>query len=491
MTNTLGPYEINERLGSGGMGTVYRARDTRSELLVALKVLHDHRSGDGDDVRRFEREGGVATKLRHPNIARVIEAGSEGDTHYLAMELVDGETLLDRLSHGPRLAIDEVRTIAIAIAAALEEAHHQRIVHRDIKPGNVLLGNDGAIKVSDFGIARALDATTLTRTGTFLGSLPYASPEAINGDVDARSDLYSLGVLLYQALLGSVPFQADTPAAIMRMHETARPPNIDRLHAIDDQLAAIIERLLEKDPDDRFQSATHLLRVLRDPQTKIVERRKTKRGSRPGCYVLVGIGASPLVAAIIGLAIWFGLRDTGGANVAAGPPSASEVAATRSSPSTTSTRSASAISATGTANAAATAAIQFIFAAATGDANVRKTASSTPTISRTATPTVAPQPKPPALGVPSPAFGAEVAPSGSLAVTIPYTALPADSLVGYMLYFKGPFGIVGYSGSAAAAGDGAVSVTYSNPDTLTKSFCGYRITLAGRVDPRAEDGCKP
>jgi len=261
MPETLGPYELIARLGAGGMASVYRARDTRDGRFVALKVLHDHRTG-GDQVRLFQQEARLTTRLDHPNIVRVFEAGEADGQPYLAMEIVEGDTLASALARRRRLPPDEVRRIAIAIASALDEAHGHKIIHRDIKPGNVLLGFDGSIKVSDFGIARAMDTTTQTATGTFLGSVLYASPEAIEGRTDRRGDLYSLGVVLYQCLLGHPPFEAQTAPAVMRMHERDRPPDLDRLRAIDQDLGAIIERLLQKDPDDRFQSAAHLLRAL-------------------------------------------------------------------------------------------------------------------------------------------------------------------------------------------------------------------------------------
>jgi serine/threonine-protein kinase len=288
---TLGPYELIARIGSGGMANVYRARDSRDGRFVALKIMHDFRAEDPDYLRRFAQEAKLAIRLEHPHIVQVYEAGEANGQHYLAMELVEGETLQDRLQKRRRLRPTEVREIAVAVASALDEAHRQRVVHRDVKPGNVLLGLDGSIKVSDFGIARALDATSQTLTGTFLGSVAYASPEAINGKADPRGDLYSLGCLLYQCLLGHVPFEGATASAVMRMHERDDPPDLERVRATDPELGPIVERLLVKDPDDRYQSAAHLLRAL-----GAGGRRRGGWWGRAAVYALAAAGGAAVIA---------------------------------------------------------------------------------------------------------------------------------------------------------------------------------------------------
>jgi hypothetical protein len=299
LQDRIGPYQILARLGSGGMATVYRALDPRDGRFIALKVLHDFRAEDGEYVRRFQQEAAVTTRLHHPNIVRVFEAGADNGQHYLAMELVEGETLQTRLQSRHRLQSSEVRDIAVAVATALDAAHRQKIIHRDVKPANILLGRDGSIRVSDFGIARALDSTTQTVTGTFLGSVAYASPEAIDGRADPRGDLYSLGVVLYQAILGHVPFEAASASAVMRMHERDVPPDLERLRTADAPLGKIVERLLAKDPDDRYQSAGHLLRALNADDGG---------GGGRGCLPRAAIGLGGLLsiagAAAIAIVIW-------------------------------------------------------------------------------------------------------------------------------------------------------------------------------------------
>jgi|CXWL01.1.fsa_nt_gi predicted Ser/Thr protein kinase len=276
MAEHIGPYEILGKLGSGGMGTVYRARVAESGsriasgdardlgvgALVALKVLKEEVAEDPELARRFEQEANTLRKLDHENIVRLLEYGADGDAYYIAMELVEGESLQQRLRREGRLPEAEVRRIGIAVAAALEAAHGQRIIHRDIKPGNILLGTDGSVKVSDFGVARVLDETRRTRTGTFLGSLAYAAPEAFDRPADERSDLYSLGIVLYECVMGVVPFRADAP---LRMLELQRwgAPDLSAMPS-EPELSAIIEHLLEKQPHRRPESAAAVLTRLRE-----------------------------------------------------------------------------------------------------------------------------------------------------------------------------------------------------------------------------------
>jgi len=263
MSNAVSHYSLAEKLGSGGMGTVYRARDMRTGQTVALKVLRSELAEDEDYVRRFRREATIVKGLDSPHIVRVLDYGQDGERHYLAMEYVEGETLAQRLRERGRLPTEEARTIATHVALALDAAHQKGIVHRDIKPGNILIASDGTAKVADFGIARDTGSTTITKTGFFLGTVQYSSPEALVGKTDIRSDIYSLGIVLYQMLSGRVPFEAETPLAVMRMHETASPPSLESLGLrVPDDLRGVAERCLAKRPEERYQTPGEMLLAL-------------------------------------------------------------------------------------------------------------------------------------------------------------------------------------------------------------------------------------
>jgi len=487
---TLGPYELIARIGAGGMATVYRARDTRDGRFVALKLLHDYRSDEIDYIRRFEQEARLAARLQHPNIVRVFEAGEAEGTHYLAMELVEGETLQDRLQSRKRLPPLEVRRIAEAVALALDEAHAQRVIHRDVKPGNVLLGLDGSIKVADFGIARALDATSQTQTGAFLGSVAYTSPEAINGKADARGDLYSLGVLLYQALLGHVPFEGAAPTAVMRMHERDRPPDLDRLRTADADLAAIIERLLEKDPDDRYQSAGHLLRALGAGGG----RRRWPPGRVLTALGLGGFGAAAIAGAVVlGIFLVDGLGEGDGATAT---PTAVVVvdespAATRTATNTPSAPTRTAVAVTKTAISFRKTVIDPQLTAfprnQTAEAKTATIVALTPTVapSPAATPFVR-------LVYLVPALDSSVQRGARVDVLVDYGSNRTVSLVIFRAYFRvgiqggGP--IVREQIKNVTENDGRVDLFVEyNGVNATAVFCGYEIVVG--AEPPVREGC--
>jgi eukaryotic-like serine/threonine-protein kinase len=252
-------YELGPVLGQGGMARVHQGLDRQLGRRVAIKVLAPPFDRDGEFVERFQREARAAAGLSHPNIVAVFDSGSDDGTHFIVTELVEGETLADRLGRDGPMPPAEAVAVSVDIARALSAAHARGLIHRDIKPGNVMLLPDGRVKVVDFGIARAAGSDTLTHTGVVLGSTAYLSPEQAGGQpVDERADLYSLGCVLYEMLTGQVPFSAETPIATMYRHvnEDAAPPST--IAPVERELEDVVLRCLEKDPKRRFASAAEL-----------------------------------------------------------------------------------------------------------------------------------------------------------------------------------------------------------------------------------------
>ena len=261
----LGDFEIVEMLGRGGMGTVYQARQVPLDRLVALKVLSPSVSRDASFVARFEREARAAAAISHPNIIQVVAFGQDNGRHYMAMELVAGETLGDVLRRDGRLAPDRALGIFKQLAAALAAAHAQGIVHRDIKPSNVLLQADGHAKLADFGLAkRTKGDMAVTQVGVALGTPLYMAPEvASGGQAEPRSDLYSLGATMYHTLAGRPPFQGATAAELAIKHfREPVPPLVHLVPGASRPLCRIVHRLLRKKPDERVPSAAELLEAL-------------------------------------------------------------------------------------------------------------------------------------------------------------------------------------------------------------------------------------
>jgi tRNA A-37 threonylcarbamoyl transferase component Bud32 len=262
-----GRYQLGSLLGAGGMARVYVATDRVLERQVAVKVLSPPDAQDPLFVERFRREARAAARLSHPNIVAVFDSGSDADQPYLVMEYVPGESLAQLLHRQGRLAPGRAVELAIQVCAALAAAHAQGLVHRDIKPANVLVGEDGQVKVTDFGIVKASAATTLTGTGTVLGTAAYLSPEQAQGHpVDARSDLYGLGCVLYELLCGSPPFGSGadrSPVAVATRHvrEPPEPPSM-RNPQVNPALEAVVLTALAKDPAQRYQSATDMQEAL-------------------------------------------------------------------------------------------------------------------------------------------------------------------------------------------------------------------------------------
>ena len=249
-----GRYEIEELVGHGGMSSVYKAHDALLERHVALKVLHDQYSDDDDFVERFKREARSVAQLQHPNIVTVIDRLEEDGRQYIVFEYIDGENLKERVVREGRLEVRDALEVALEVARGLAFAHENGLVHRDVKPQNVLLNGDGRAKVTDFGIARTLDVDGMTQTGTVLGTSNYIAPEQASGQpVDAHSDVYSLGAVLYELLAGDVPFPGENFVAVAMKHMHEPAPNLLEVRKdVPLRVAAAVDRALEKDPEQRF-----------------------------------------------------------------------------------------------------------------------------------------------------------------------------------------------------------------------------------------------
>ena len=271
-------YEIIEKVGNAGMATVYKATDKVLKRYVAVKILRDEFTTDEEFIKRFEVEAQSAARLAHPNIVSIYDVGVDGNLYYIVMELIQGKTLKEIIleEKGP-LPWKWSVNVAIQIASALEMAHKNNIIHRDIKPHNIIITEDGVAKVTDFGIAKAVSNSTITAFGTTIGSVHYFSPEhARGGFTDAKSDLYSLGVVMYEMVTGRVPFDADTPVSVALKHMQEQPEEpIEVNPNVPIAINKIIMRALQKDTTLRYQTATEMLidlrKALKNPNGDFVD----------------------------------------------------------------------------------------------------------------------------------------------------------------------------------------------------------------------------
>jgi len=257
-------YELQQKIGEGGMARVYRGRDMRLNRQVAVKVLHSHYAADTGFLQRFHHEAQAAANLRHPNIVDVYDVGQDGDVHYIVMEYVPGSDLKALLMRNGPLPIEQAVSIAEAVASGLEAAHRVGMIHRDVKPQNIIVGDGGQVKITDFGIAKSKLSTATTETGVTFGTADYISPEQARGQAASpQSDIYSLGITLYEMLTGRLPFTGDSSIAVAMQHVSAEPPP-PRMYnpRIPVQLEALVLRALSKDPADRPASAREFARLL-------------------------------------------------------------------------------------------------------------------------------------------------------------------------------------------------------------------------------------
>ena len=347
-----GRYELKETVGTGGMSTVYCAFDTLLERNVALKILHEQYGGDAEYVERFRREARAVAQLSHPNIVTVIDRGEEDGKQFIVFELIDGENLKELVERGGPLPVRRVLELGLEVGRALAFAHAQGLIHRDVKPQNVLLNGEGLAKVTDFGIVRSLDAVGQTETGTVLGTSHYIAPEQARGErVDAQTDVYSFGVVLHELLTGEVPYTGDNFLSVAMKHVNDPVPSVlDTRPDAPIRLASLIERCLAKQPADRPASMDEVVSeleavraeldaradgegtmIMRKPAVVATRppRQKRQRAPRQGRRVPVWplILAGLLLLAVVG-AILLLTRDDGtsGDNPGAAPVAVQGVA---------------------------------------------------------------------------------------------------------------------------------------------------------------------
>jgi serine/threonine protein kinase len=275
-----GRYRLEAKLGSGGMSTVYLARDTTLDRQVAVKVMHREMSEQADQLERFRQEARAVAKLSHPNVVSVIDAGEDGGYPYIVFEYVEGETLKARINRIGALDVQEALAYAIEIARGLTVAHARKMVHRDIKPQNVLIDAEGRAKLTDFGISRQLEQDGMTATGRVLGTTDYVAPEqAMGRGADQRSDIYSLGVVLFEMLTGGVPFQADSQVGVAMKHVNEELPDVQAERPeLSATTALVVERATAKDPTKRYADIGEMI----DDLSTALEVEAARAGSTTG-----------------------------------------------------------------------------------------------------------------------------------------------------------------------------------------------------------------
>jgi eukaryotic-like serine/threonine-protein kinase len=323
-------YRLDAQVGSGGMSTVYRAFDTVLERPVAIKLMHRDIAQDGDQLERFRREARAVAQINHPHVVGVIDAGEDDGMPYIVLEFVAGETLKSKIKRLGPLSIGEAVAYAIEIARALQAAHERQIVHRDVKPQNVLIDAEGSAKVTDFGIARTLDQDGLTADGRVLGTTDYVAPEqALGHEVGPQSDIYSLGVVLFEMLTGAVPFVGENQVAVAMKHVREELPDVrQRRPEVSAALAAVLDRATEKEASRRYSTADALIADLEEALTIETARSGQAPGevtavlrtlpaqarerlpwrNRVGVGLLLGMGIGALI--LIGTVVFFTSENT-------------------------------------------------------------------------------------------------------------------------------------------------------------------------------------
>jgi serine/threonine protein kinase len=442
---TLGPYKILEKIGEGGMAVVYKGYQPALDRLVAIKVLRADLAGDAEFVTRFRREALAVARLSHPNILTVYDAGEMDGVYFMAMAYATGGSLKDLIRKKP-LDPDQAVSLAIQLADALDYAHSQKLVHRDVKPSNILLDHGMRPMLADFGIVKVLRETTqLTSSGATIGTPEYMAPEqALTKPVDRRTDIYALGIVLYEMLAGRVPFSAETPVVTLFQQVNDPPPPLCRARAgVPRWLEAIVNRALVKTPQDRYQRAKEMADALRrgpekiavTPQPETQPREPARREAR--VPLILGAIAGLLVALAVGVPLL--LSSLGGDAIPTISPTAEVAAIDRATPSPSSTPTRSGLVATAGSQAPSPSpsatrlptftpsaspppkptatVLQTVTAAPTGEATATGTATRAPTRTPTRTPT-----RRPPTSTPEPAASGQEYPA-------PILAGPADGAV--------------------------------------------------------------
>jgi len=278
----LNRYELLEKIGEGGMGIVFKAKCHLLNRFVAVKILKAEFVNDKDFVDRFKREANSVASLSHPNIVNVHDVGEEDNVSFIVMEYINGKTLKQVIKEDVRLSFEKTIDIALQIARALECAHKHNIIHRDIKPDNILITEDNIVKITDFGIAKIVDSTTMTNSNKVIGSVHYFSPEQAKGSsVDGRTDIYSLGIVMYEMVAGRVPYEAENSisVAVMHIQVLAIPPK-EIIKDIPESINQVILKALEKEPSNRFQTATEMAEVLNEIKEDFNYRNRSQEATR-------------------------------------------------------------------------------------------------------------------------------------------------------------------------------------------------------------------
>jgi hypothetical protein len=342
----LGKYQIHAEIGQGGMGTVYKAYDPTLDRFVALKVLAPHLVWEEEFVQRFLREARAAAQLRHPSLVTIYDVGRASDWYYFAMDYVEGRTLAKIIRQRGVMSAKEALCIVRPLAEALDYAHDRGLIHRDVKPSNIIVGKDGNVTLTDFGIVRAAQGTRLTRAGTVVGTPEYMAPEqARGGDVDGRTDQYSLAIVTYEMLAGNAPFEAESTATLLYKIIHEPPPSLRSARPdLPEPVAQVLERALAKQPQERYRTCSGFVDALEGavpsprvavPATEVATSRPEESRRKQRETVLLGLGGVAL--ALLGLlclgavavVVLVGLGDTGEGQ---GAPPPLTAAATSPSP---------------------------------------------------------------------------------------------------------------------------------------------------------------
>jgi len=281
-------FKVLKEIGVGGMGVVYKAKQLSLDRNIALKVLREEYSKDESFTERFRREAHAAAKLNHPNIVQIYTIGEVEGMYYYTMEFIIGDELSDLMRRERPLRIDRTVEVVGEICKALDYAHRNKVVHRDIKPNNIIVNDEGITKILDFGIAKALDTSTMTATGLIVGTPQYMSPEQAEGkEIDGRSDIYALGIMFYEMITGKLPFKGDTPIQTLykHVHEHPKPPR-DFNRNIPESVQSVVLRAIEKDPERRYDTGKEMLEELQTVMSPAAE--SGDRVDQDGATVFVG-----------------------------------------------------------------------------------------------------------------------------------------------------------------------------------------------------------